>query len=298
MSHLGEWSALCTAALWSGSYLAFTFAVRRLGADCVNRLRLTFALGLLCAGHLVWYGVPLPVGAEAARWLWLGLSGVVGFTIADALLFRALDHLGALRTSIVTALIPVVSAFLAWLTLGERLSGLQLLGVGMTVCAVLWVVTARAPSEESERGRNVRLGVLFALGTVCAQSSRYLLSVKGMSGGFPVLSTNVVQILAATLGAWVAALPRGRWRGTFASLRDRAGGAATAAGAVFGPTLGVTLSLVALANTRVGVASTLMALTPIFLLPLGALVLRERITWRSAIGALLAVGGVAVLWLA
>jgi drug/metabolite transporter (DMT)-like permease len=111
------------------------------------------------------------------------------------------------------------------------------------------------------------------------------------------LSTNVLQIFAATVAAWILALPRGEWRETFRGLRDRTAAGATAAGAMVGPVLGVTLSLVALANSRVGVASTLMALTPVFLLPLSALAFHERITWRSVAGTVLAVGGVAVLWL-
>lgn len=296
MEHLGEWAALGTAALWSGSYLAFTAAVRRIGADRVNRLRLLFALAFLATAHLVLYGVPLPTGADAARWLWLGLSGVIGFTVADAFLFRALYHLGPHRTSVVTALIPVSSAFLAWITLGETLSWMQGLGVAVTVAAVLLIVTAR-PHAEADASRNPRLGVLFALGTVIAQSLRYLLSLKGMSGGFPVLSTNVLQIFAATVAAWAIALPRGGWRETVNGLRDRRAAVATTLGALVGPTMGVTLSLVALGNSRVGVASTLMALTPVFLLPLGAVAFGERITWRSVVGTVCAVGGVAVLWL-
>ncbi len=297
MSHIGEWAALATAALWSGSYLAFTAAVRRIGADRVNRLRLLFALVFLAAAHLACYGVPLPMGAEASRWLWLGLSGVIGFTIADAFLFRALYHLGAHRTSVVTALIPVSSAFLAWITLGETLSWLQGIGVAVTMSAVLLIVTARTHGD-ADAARNPKLGVLFALGTVVAQSLRYLLSLKGMSGGFPVLSTNVLQIFAATIAAWLVALPRGGWRATLDGLSDRKAALATTAGALVGPTMGVTLSLVALANAPVGVASTLMALTPVFLLPLGAALFGERITWRSAVGTACAVGGVAILWLA
>lgn len=298
MTHFGELAALATAALWSGSYLAFTVAVRRIGADRVNRLRLLFAVVLLASAHLVVYGTPLPTGVEASRWLWLGLSGVVGFTIADAFLFRALYHLGPHRTSVVTSLIPVSSAFMAWIVLGERLSAVQLLGVAVTVSAVLLIVTARPSRDGDAATRNPRLGVVLALGTVLAQSARYLLSVEGMSGGFPVLSTNVLQILAATIAAWLVALPQGRWRDTFRGLRDRTAAGATAAGAVVGPVLGVTLSLVALSGSRVGVASTLMALTPVFLLPLSALIFRERITWRSAVGTALAVAGVAILWLA
>jgi drug/metabolite transporter (DMT)-like permease len=297
MAHLGEWAALGTAALWSGSYLAFTAAVRRIGADRVNRLRLLFAVVLLATAHLVAYGVPLPMGVEASRWLWLSLSGVIGFTIADAFLFRALYHLGPHRTSVVTALIPVSSAFMAWVTLGQKLSGMQFVGVGVTVSAVALIVSARPRQEEVAESRNPRLGILFALGTVIAQSARYLLSLKGMSGGFPILSTNVLQIFAATVAAWILALVQGQGRETFRGLKDRKAAAATSVGAVVGPVLGVTMSLVALSNASVGVASTLMALTPVFLLPLGALAFRERITWRSVVGTVLAVGGVAVLWL-
>jgi drug/metabolite transporter (DMT)-like permease len=297
MSHLGDWAALGTAALWSGSYLAFTAAVRRIGADRVNRLRLLFALVFLATAHLAFYGAPLPTGVEASRWLWLGLSGVIGFTIADAFLFRALYHLGPHRTSVVTALIPVSSALLAWITLGETLLWVQVCGVAITVSAVLLIVLARSPRGEATT-RNTKLGIAFALGTVVAQSLRYLLSLEGMRGGFPILSTNVLQILAATVAAWVVALPRGGWRETLSGLRDRKAAAATTVGALVGPTLGVSLSLVALANAPVGVASTLMALTPVFLLPLSALFFGERITWRSIVGTACAVGGVAILWLA
>lgn len=297
MTHLGEWAALGTAILWSGSYLAFTAAVRRIGADRVNRLRLLFALGFLALAHTVVYGTPVPTTADAGRWLWLGLSGLVGFTIADACLFRALGLLGPHKTSVVTSLIPVSSAFLAWATLGERLSGLQWLGVVVTVGAVLLIVSARRSGDASE-ARDSRRGVWFALATVVAQSLRYLFSLKGMSGGFPVLSTNVLQILAATAGAWLFVLPRREARDTFLALRDRTAAAATTAGAFVGPTLGVTLSLVALAHAPVGVASTLMALTPVFLLPLSAVFFGERITWRSALGTACAVGGVTILWLA
>jgi len=296
VTHIGEWAALGTATLWSGSYLAFTAAVRRIGADRVNRLRLLFAFVFLATAHLALYGTPLPTAADPTRWLWLGLSGVIGFTLADAMLFRALYHLGPHRTSVITALIPVSSAFLAWIALGESLSWRQGLGIAITVSAVVLIVSAR-PSVGEPPSRNRKIGVLCALGTVVAQSLRYLLSLKGMSGGFPVVSTNVLQIFAAMIAAWVLAIPRGETAHTLASMRDRRALAATTVGALVGPTAGVTLSLVALANASVGVASTLMALTPVFLLPLGALLFHERITWRSAAGTVLAVGGVALLWL-
>ncbi|MGD9676581.1 MAG: DMT family transporter, partial [Candidatus Bipolaricaulia bacterium] len=277
----GALAALGTAALWAGSYTAFTLAVRRIGADSLNRLRLLVALALLVLAHLAVEGTPIPLHAGSGRWLWLSLSGVIGFALADALLFRALLHLGAHRTSLVAALIPVVSTFLAWAAFGEKLAWHQALASLGVVGGILLVLARRRPREDRARKGRLTLGVLFALGAVLAQASRYLLSVLGMRGGFPPLSTNVIQILAATCAAWIGAARRHGWAETLAALGDRRAAAATAAGAVLGPTLGVTLSLIALGRTSVGVASTLMAVTPVFLLPVTWIVFGERPTWRA-----------------
>jgi len=68
-------------------------------------------------------------------------------------------------------------------------------------------------------------------------------------------------------------------------------------GALAGPFLGVWLSLVAIQHTSVGIASTLMSLPPIFLLPVGMIIFKERIGWRAVVGTVLAISGVAVLFL-
>ncbi|MEW5826752.1 MAG: DMT family transporter [Candidatus Bipolaricaulota bacterium] len=294
---MGELAALGVSILWTGSYLAFTSSVRRIGADAVNQLRLAMALVLLLMTHTAVYGVPLPPSASLSRWGWLSLSGIVGFAFCDAFLFRALRDLGAHRTSVVSALIPVTSALFALAVFGERLLATQWLGVALTVAALFLVISARRAPLGPEMASRYWRGLGFALIAVIAQASRYLLSVKGMEGGFPPLSTNVIQILAATAASWASSLPRRRWREAWRAAHDRRAMTTTALGAFMGPFLGVTGSLVALSSTSVGVASTLMALSPVFLLPLSAVLFRERVTWRGAIGTALAVGGVALLFL-
>jgi len=294
----GEIAALGTAILWTMTYLQFTVAVRLIGAPLLNRARLTVALVFLIVAHLIIYGTPFPLHAEAARWGWLVLSGVIGFAISDALLFRSLFHLGAHRTSLLMALIPVTSAILAWGTLGEQLTAIQAVAALVTVGGIALVVSARPSGRESANGeRRASFGILCALGAVVAQSLRYILSKQGMSGGFPILSTNVMQILAATVAVWIMAAFRGKIRGSLAPLRDRTATLSMVGGAFTGPFLGVSLSLVALSAAPVGIASTLMALTPVFLLPISRFVFKERITLRAAIGTALAMGGVAVLLL-
>lgn len=298
VAYRGEIAALGTAVLWTMTYLQFTVAVRRIGASLLNRTRLTVALGFLILAHLIVHGTPFPLDAEAACWGWLVLSGVIGFAISDALLFRALLHLGAHRTSLLMALIPVTSALLAWVALGEQLTAIQAAAALVTVGGIASVVSARASDREAASSdRRTSFGILCALGAVVAQSLRYILSKQGMSGGFPILSTNVMQILAATVAVWVMAAFRGTIRGSLAPLRDRTAILSTIGGAFTGPFLGVSFSLVALYAAPVGIASTLMALTPVFLLPTSRFAFKERITLRAAIGTALAVGGVAILFL-
>jgi len=296
-ARLGEIAALGTALLWSLSYVQFTVAVRRIGPSTLNRLRLLVALIFLVSAHLVVFGVPLPIDASATRWGWLILSGVVGFAISDALLFRALFHLGAHRTSLVMSAIPLVSALLAWGTLGERLTWVQMVAGLVTIAGIVLVVSARPRVRVSAHDVRVGLGIVFALGAVVAQSARYIFSVRGMEGGFPPLSANVLQILAATVVVWALAAVRGTAKSSVHVVRDRTATATTIGGAMTGPFLGVTLSLIALSRAPVGIASTLMALSPVLLLPISRWTLKEPITVRAVAGTALAVSGVALLFL-
>jgi len=294
---IGEIAALATAVSWSFSYLFFTTAVRMIGSTSLNRLRLTIALGFLIVSHLVVSGVPFPVHATLGRWGWLSLSGIVGFAIADTLLYQALYFLGAHRCSLVMALVPVISALLAWGFFGEVLTAVQGAAVLLVVGGIALVLWKRDDSTGQLISRNHFLGILCALGAACAQSLRYIFSKQGMAGGFPVLSTNVIQILAATVATWVWALISRHDRPTFEKLRRPRARWTTVAGSFTGPFLGVTLSLVALQLAPVGIASTLMALPPVFLLPLSYFVFKERIGPRAVVGTALAVAGVALILL-
>ncbi|MGB2983610.1 MAG: DMT family transporter [Candidatus Bipolaricaulia bacterium] len=295
---LGEIAAIGTALLWSLTYVQFTIAARRIGPSVLNRLRLLFALAFLLCTHAAVYGSPLPLDVSLARWGWLILSGVIGFAISDALLFRALYHLGAHRTSLLMSLIPLTSALMAWAVFGERLTAIQMIAGLLTICGITLVVSGRTKERAAGVHGAGRAGVLFALGAVIAQSSRYMLSVKGMSGGFPPLSANVLQILAAATAVWAVAAVRRTAPSSFVCLRDRVSMATTIGGALTGPFLGVTFSLIALSRAPVGVASTLMALSPVFLLPISHFVFKEPVTIRATLGTGLAVAGVALLFLA
>lgn len=296
-AHQGELAGIATAFCWTASYILFTIAVRIAGPKWLNRWRLSVAVVLLLIVHWIVYRTPLPFGADLGRWGWLTLSGVIGFAISDALLFRALLYLGAHRTSLVTALIPAMSGLLAWAVFGEQLTLAQLLSSGAIVAGIALVIWARPTDQEPAARKQIALGVMFALGTVGTQSLRYILSKQALGGGFPALSANVVQILAATIAVWLAALFGGRWKKDLDVFRNRRAALSMIGGAIAGPFVGVTLSMVALAKAQIGIASTLMALPPVLLLPFVYFVLKENVGPRAIMGTALAVGGVACLFL-
>ncbi len=280
----------------------FTLSGRQVGSPVVNRTRLLLAVILVSGVHLLTQGEVWPVHSAPSRWMWMGLSGVVGFVIGDAFLFQAFVMIGPRLSMLMMALAPVLSVGMAWVLLGESLSAVELLGIFVTVGGIAWVVTDRAKnSDDTEHNlppRYYLIGILCGLGGALGQAGGYILSKKGLEGDFPALSGNMIRLIASTLLIWLIAAGGRQVRPNFRALRDHSGAVKfIMSGALFGPFIGVWLSLVAVQNAPVGIASTLTSLMPVFLLPVGQIWFNERITRRAIMGTALAMIGTAVLFL-
>jgi drug/metabolite transporter (DMT)-like permease len=105
-------------------------------------------------------------------------------------------------------------------------------------------------------------------------------------------------MIAAVVTLWIAASFQRQVRTTVDSMRRLPGVLGWVAfGALFGPVIGVSSSLLAVQHTGIGVASTLMALPPVFMLPISRIVFKERFGWQAMAGTLVAMAGVALLFL-
>jgi drug/metabolite transporter (DMT)-like permease len=295
---LGAVAAVATALTWAFSSIVFTFATLRAGAMAVNRVRLLMAVGWLVLAHGL-FRLPLPLDADGRRWLLLGASGVVGLVLGDGCLFQAFVWIGPRLSMLILSTAPALASLWAWWFLGEMLSAGQLLGILVTMGGVAWVVQAR-DGETGCKGpaRRYVLGILCGLGGAAGQAGGLILAKQGAADGFPALSVTLMRMAAATATLWLYTGLRGQIRetmGRFAGNRDAWG--YTLAGSFLGPFVGVTLSIVAIQHIAVGIASTLMALPPIFLLPLCALIFKEGIGWRAALGTGAAIAGVALMFL-
>jgi drug/metabolite transporter (DMT)-like permease len=145
--------------------------------------------------------------------------------------------------------------------------------------------------------RQYWLGVLAGLGGAFGQALGLVASKQGMVGDFPALSATLMRMLVAAAIIWGFTLLRGRAGRTLKALADRQVGLSILGGAIAGPFLGVWLSLLAVSLTQVGIAATLMALSPILLLLPSYWIFKERISLQSAVGTVVAVVGVALLFL-
>jgi len=298
MKFFGEIAALATAFFFAMTALIFTSTGRSVGSQVTNRMRLLFALIYLLVLNMILFRQPLPFSAGSSRWLWLSLSGIIGLSLGDAFLFQSMVSVGTRLGSLLLSLAPIFGSIIAWIFFGEVLSILQITGIVLALAGIAWVVASHQEPPDTPRGHTQR-GVMFGILAGLGQAVGLVLSKQGMSGGLSPFQANAIRMLAAVSFSWVWATVAGNVGGTFQELhgKPRILGL-LALGAFVGPVLGVVSSLFAIQYVEIGIASTLNALTPVIILPISYFVLKEKVGWQAIVGTLLAIAGVAILFLA
>jgi drug/metabolite transporter (DMT)-like permease len=298
MNFIGQIAGLATSFFFAMTAVIFTKAGRMIGSQATNRLRLVFALVYLIILNLVLFHEPLPFSAEPSRWMWLGISGVVGLALGDAFLFQSLVSIGARLGTLLLSLAPIFGTVIAWIFFGETLTILQITGIALSLTGIGWVVISHQEPDNTPKG-HTRRGVIFGILAGLGQAVGLVLSKQGMAGDFSPFQANAIRMLAATGFIWVWAVVEGQAGATISAIRKQPQVLCLlAVGALVGPVLGVSSSLLAVQHAEVGVASTLMALTPVILLPISYFIFKEKVGWQAVAGTLLAIAGVAALFLA
>ncbi len=297
--YLGELAALGTALCWAFSSLFFAAGGRRVGSVVVNRARLVAAVVILGSAHLVLLGSLFPHDASPQRLLWLALSAVIGLVLGDSLLFQAYVMIGPRLSMLLYSLYPISGALLAGLLLGEVLRPMDVAGMALALSGAVWVVLERADRDDNQpQHKGLVLGALLAVGGGVCQALGLVIAKQGLSGNFSALSAMVVRLWSAMAFMWLLTALQGQAGPTVSALHhDRRAELLILAGALVGPSLGAWLSLVAVQAVQVGIASTLMAMTPVLLLPLVHWIYHEAITPRAMAGTALAVAGIGLMFL-
>lgn len=299
--YIGEFAAIGTSIAFAFGSTLFTLSGRILGSPLVNRTRLIIALLGVMLVHFLWYGDVIPDDAGFQPWFWLSVSGFVGLAIGDGLLFQAFVMIGPRLSMLVFSTAPVIGALLAWIFLGETLAALDILGIVVAISGIAMVVTERTGKPKNtdapENPQYYIYGLLFALGGAFGQAGGQVLAKIGLANDFPTFSALLIRIIAATATMWVITIFQGQVRSSYSNLKanPKELGMLMVA-ALVGPILGVWLSLIAIQNSSIGVATTLSSLTPIFIIPIAYFVFGDKVSKQALIGTLIAVGGSTLLF--
>ncbi|MBU0985492.1 MAG: DMT family transporter [candidate division Zixibacteria bacterium] len=302
----GELAALTTAICWSFTAIFFSEAGRRIGSFRVNAMRLILAVAIYTIILLVTTGRLFPEDLNSRQVLWLALSGLIGLVIGDGCGFKALVMIGPRLTTLLWGTAPIMATAIAWVFLGETLQITQILGIAVTVGGVSWVIAERRFTGNNQFNlaighpdagsllRGVLLGLLAALG----QATGLVLSKHAMldcGGTMDALPASFLRMLSSMIMIWLFAALRGKFVDTIRGFRDSKALLYAGGGAFFGPFLGVWTSLIAVKYIAAGIAATLNATTPVWIIPNVVLYYKERVTSRAILGAIVAVLGVALL---
>lgn len=309
MTYFGELISIGVAFSWTATALLSEFGSKRLGNLTLNVLRMLLALLFSLVLFGVVTGSPLPPGASAEAAGWMLLSGLVGYVIGDFCLFQCYIIIGSRYGQLFMTLAPLAAALMAWLTLGQQMKAMSIVAMLVTLLGIGISVLGRGEHHKVSLKLPLN-GVLFAIGAAVCQGVGLVLSKIGMDhyetttmaeAGIPdwivPFSANFYRCIAGIIGflflLWVAnGLDHLR-----EAMHDRKGLTVATATTIFGPFVGVGFSLMAVQYTSAGIASTLMAMTPIIILLPSYWLFHEKITWRAVLGAVISVCGVSLFFM-
>jgi drug/metabolite transporter (DMT)-like permease len=294
-SHLGELAALFTAFCWTVTSMAFESAGKKVGSLSVNLIRLVIAFVFLGTFTWITQGHFFPSGAGTHAWLWLSLSGLIGFVIGDFLLFQAFVLIGARISMLIMSLSPPMTALFGWLIIGEKMTLPSTIGMAVTIIGIALVVTSRPVKGQKMKLHYPLKGLLLALGGAAGQGLGLVLSKFGMQDLDPFMSTQIRVITGIAGFTLLFGLSR-NWSKLWLAVQNKQAMARIGTGAFFGPFLGVSFSLLAIQYTTTGIASTLNSLTPVLIILPAWFIFKEKITTKEVIGAIIAVIGVSIFF--
>lgn len=320
--YIGEIIALFVAVSWTATALFAEVASKRMGSLPLNTVRMTMSLALLALTLWLTMDAPYPRYADGQTWLWLVLSGVVGYVIGDYCLMQGYIYIGSRFGQLFMTLSAPTAALTGRLLLGEQMRPLAIVGMVVTLGGIAMSILSK--KDNSVRLNLPRKGIFFAAMAGICQGFGLVLSKVGLEHYDAAIAAAGASQQAAVEGAMLPlplylavpfaatmirasiglagffallALFNRDWKAKLShAVHDRKAMWCLLGATVFGPFIGVSASLLATQYTSTGIAQTLFALTPVLIIAPAALLFHQRVTVREVVGAVISVAGVCLFF--
>jgi len=310
MPYFGEFISLIVAVSWTITALAADGASKRLGSLTTNVIRMILSIVLLGVTLWIVWGRPYPVYADGMTWFWLLASGLVGYMFGDYCLFSSYVIIGSRFGQLFMTLAPVVTAILGWMFLGEVLSLKAILAMVVTLSGIAISVLTRG-SQGKVSFKLPLKGVLFGIGAGLGQGGGLILSKIGLShyeaclpsdapevfSTFMPFASTMIRAVAGMAGFLLMMYMSKSFDKLKTGFKDKTAMTLVTVATVFGPFIGVSLSLMAVLYTKAGIASTIMAMTPALIILPHWLIYHSKITFKEIIGTIICLIGVSMFFI-
>lgn len=294
--HLGELAALGSAVCFTFTSLAFESAGKRVGSLSVSYIRLFIAFVFVSLSAYFTRGIAFPVDATVYNWIWLLISGLIGFVLGDLFLFQAYVEIGSRVSLLIMSAAPPLTALIGYLVLKETISLLGIAGMFTTMAGISLVILSKNPGEKRVEFNRPIKRIVFACMGALGQSVGLLCSKIGM-GFYNPFAAAQIRLIAGVIGCSIVITVREKWPEMKAALSDKLALQRITLGAILGPFIGVTLSLIAVTYTATGIVSSIASVSPIIIIPASIVIFKEKVLAKEVLGAFIAAVGVAVLFL-
>lgn len=289
----GPAAALGAAMIWAFTSILFTAAGRNVVPAATNLFKTAAATLLFAVALLFRDGLPFDPHLDLRQILLLGLSGIVGLGIGDSFLFSGYQLLGTRRAMLVQSTHPIFGTLLAIVIFGELPTVLQFVGIAVVLAGVILVLGEPHRMRSVDPARR-RRGILFCVFAALGQAVGAMLAKEALFEADAFGATQI-RVLGGALGLIAFGLVRGELRSWVRGLCQPQVLWRVSAASVLGPFIAVFLMLYSIQNAPAGVALTLLATAPVWLLPLGAIFQKDHPSRQEVAGVLVALAGIAVL---
>ncbi len=291
----GEIAALSAAFFWAVSSAIYSI----LGAK-ISPLKLNLYKGIIAIILIIItlvFSQEIKTEISAFSLILLFLSGVIGIGLGDTAYFTALNYLGARRTLLLETLAPPLSAFLALIFLGENLSIHSWIGIFLTIIGITWVITERT-IEISINSSNFKMGIIWALLAAFTQATGGVLSRSALlESNFNTLWSALIRLVGGTIIVLILLFFRKDNLDKNTEFLISFKLVFTIIITAFMSTyLGIWLQQISFKYVAAGVAQTLLATSPLFVIPIAAF-MGDKITIRAILGVLIVLIGIKFLFI-